>query len=94
MMTATGSSPVSSFNGSATRRGVPPRTRWTCCALQGIPETLLPPVQRRVQVLRDAYVGAAGHKRPGVAPGLPVPEAEKQAAELSARIRQIMAEGK
>ncbi len=63
-------------------------------ALQGIPEALLPLVQQRVSVLRDAYVGTAGHKRPGVAAGLPVPEAEKQAAELSAKIRQVLAEGK
>jgi len=58
-------------------------------ALQGVTEEVLPLVQQRVNVLRDAYVSAAGHKRPGVAKGLPVAEAEKQAAELSLRIRQL-----
>ncbi len=57
---------------------------------QGAPETLLPLVQQRVNLLRDAYVAAAGHKRPGVAAGLPVPEAETRAAELSAKIRQTL----
>ncbi len=53
---------------------------------RGSPESLLPLVRQRMSVLRDAYVGAAGHKRPGVAKGLPIPEAEAQAAELSAKI--------
>lgn len=43
-------------------------------------------VQERVGVLRDAYVAAAGHKRPGVAKGLPVEQAEAKAAELTAKI--------
>ncbi|MGE5194932.1 MAG: GDSL-type esterase/lipase family protein, partial [Deltaproteobacteria bacterium] len=60
----------------------------------GVPETLLPLVQQRVNLLRDAYVAAAGHKRPGVAAGLPVPEAEKQAGELSAKIRNALADAK
>jgi hypothetical protein len=51
----------------------------------------LPLVQQRVNVLRDAYVSAAGHKRPGVAAGLPVAQAEKQAEELSARIQKLLA---
>lgn len=50
---------------------------------------LLPLVQQRVNILRDAYVSAAGHKRPGVAKGLPVAEAEKAAQELSARIQEL-----
>lgn len=54
--------------------------------VRGAPESLLPLVRQRMSVLRDAYVGAAGHKRPGVAKGLPIPEAEAQAAELSAKI--------
>jgi hypothetical protein len=43
-------------------------------------------VQERLGILRDAYVAAAGHKRPGVARGLPVEEAERKAAELTAAI--------
>lgn len=57
---------------------------------QGVPAELLPLVQQRVNVLRDAYVSAAGHKRPGVAQGLPVAEAEKQADELSEKIRRLV----
>lgn len=53
---------------------------------RGAPESLLPLVRQRMSVLRDAYVGAAGHQRPGVAKGLPIAEAEAQAAELSAKI--------
>jgi lysophospholipase L1-like esterase len=56
----------------------------------GAPDALLPIVQQRVIVLRDAYVAAAGHKRPGVAAGLPVVEAEKKAEELSAKIRKAL----
>jgi pimeloyl-ACP methyl ester carboxylesterase/lysophospholipase L1-like esterase len=57
----------------------------------GAPVELLPLIQQRVNLLRDAYVGTAGHKRPGVAQGLPVTEAEKQAEELSARIEKLLA---
>lgn len=59
-------------------------------AVQGAPAELLPLVQQRVSVLRDAYVSAAGHKRPGVAKGLPVAEAEKQADELSEKIQKLV----
>jgi len=55
-------------------------------AARKMPETLLPLVQQRMAVLRDAYVGTAGHLRPGVAKGLPVAEAEAKAAELTATI--------
>ncbi len=62
-------------------------------AARKAPADLWPLVQQRVNTLRDAYVFAAGHKRPGVAAGLPVDEAEKKAADLTARIRQLLAEG-
>ncbi|MGE0608753.1 MAG: SGNH/GDSL hydrolase family protein [Pirellulales bacterium] len=54
-----------------------------------LPLEIWPLVVQRVNVLRDAYVSAAGHKRPGVAAGLPVADAEKQAAELAARIAKL-----
>jgi len=50
---------------------------------------LLPLVQRRVEVLRDAYVGAAGHKRPGIAAGLPVAEAEAEADRITRAIAEL-----
>jgi hypothetical protein len=46
-------------------------------------------LQQRLTVLRDAYVGAAGHKRPGVAQGLPIAEAQAKAAELTLTINEL-----
>ena len=47
----------------------------------------VPEVTERLHVLRDAYLAAAGHLRPGVAAGLPVADAEAKAARISASIR-------
>lgn len=58
-----------------------------------VPEEVLPLVRKRLRLLRDSYVGTAGHKRPGIAQGLPVDEAEAQAAELTAQIEKLMKEG-
>ena len=55
-----------------------------------MPEALLSLTQQRMSVLRDAYVAAAGHKRPGVAKGLPVEEAESKANELTERVTAIV----
>jgi lysophospholipase L1-like esterase len=55
-----------------------------------VPESVLPLVESRMRLLRDAYVGAAGHKRPGVGKGLPIAEAESKAAELTAKIRAAL----
>ena len=63
-------------------------------AAKQMPESLFSLVQQRVNVLRDAYVSAAGHKRPGVAAGLPVPEAEKKAKELTAKIESTIRDQK
>lgn len=49
-------------------------------------------VHQHVHLLGDAWLSDVGHKRPGVAAGLPVPEAEVKAAELEARIRTLVAE--
>lgn len=46
------------------------------------------PIRQRMSLLRDAYVAAAGHKRPGVRAGLPVPEALEKAQELAEQIRR------
>ncbi len=55
---------------------------------QGASAEVMELVQKRMTVLRDAYVSAAGHKRPGIRPGLPIPEALKEAEELSEQIYQ------
>ena len=49
--------------------------------------SLLPEVTQRLELLRDAYLSAAGHLRPGVRPGLPIGEAEAKARALSESIR-------
>lgn len=56
----------------------------------GIPDSVLSLSLAKVNVLRDAYVAAAGHKRPGVAKGLPISEADAKADELSAKILSII----
>ena len=50
---------------------------------------LLKLVQARQRLLRDAWLSAVGHKRPGVKAGLPVVEAQAQADELTTRIRKL-----
>ncbi|MDA1039575.1 MAG: DUF1080 domain-containing protein [Planctomycetota bacterium] len=47
----------------------------------------LPLVKQRMEILRDAYLSAAGHLRPGVRPGLPLGEAEAKARALTESIR-------
>ncbi len=42
--------------------------------------------QQRMQIRRDAYLSTAGHKRPGMAAGLSVDQAEAKAAELTKTI--------
>jgi lysophospholipase L1-like esterase len=54
------------------------------------PDTLaqfLPEVTTRLTLLRDAYLPAAGHQRPGMATGVSVAEAEAQAARITESIR-------
>ena len=65
-------------------------TPQTMLTAKQMPESLFPLVQERVNVLRDAYVSAAGHKRPGVAAGLPIPEAEARAKDLTAKIEALI----
>ena len=50
-------------------------------------EPFLPEVTKRMQLLRDAYLSAAGHLRPGMATGLPIAEAEAQARAITDSIR-------
>jgi lysophospholipase L1-like esterase len=49
-------------------------------------------VHQHVHLLGDAWLSDVGHKRPGVSPGLPVPEAEAKATEVEAKIRALVAE--
>lgn len=63
-------------------------------ASQQTPDSLFSLVQQRVNVLRDAYVSAAGHKRPGVAAGRPLPEAEAMAKDLTSKIEATIRDQK
>ncbi|MDG2381302.1 MAG: GDSL-type esterase/lipase family protein, partial [Pirellulaceae bacterium] len=45
-------------------------------------------VDQRLKLRRDAYLAAAGHKRPGIRSGLPVKQAEQEAEKLTQRMNQ------
>jgi lysophospholipase L1-like esterase len=59
-------------------------------AARRFPPEVMKLVRQRMTVLRDAYVAAAGHKRPGVRAGLPVAEAQQKAQELSKQIQKAI----
>jgi lysophospholipase L1-like esterase len=44
-------------------------------------------VKRKQRVLKDAWLDEVGHKRPGMAKGKPVAEAEREAAELDKQLK-------
>jgi lysophospholipase L1-like esterase len=50
-------------------------------------EAYLPDVTKRMEILRDAYLTAAGHIRPGMKPGLSVAEAEAKARLITDSLR-------
>lgn len=52
-------------------------------------EEILRLVRQKEELLRDAWLNFCGFNRPGVKPGLPVPEAEAKAAELDKQIREL-----
>jgi len=59
-------------------------------AAEEAPESLagfLPEATERMRVLRDAYLAAAGHLRPGIADGLPVGAAEAKARRITESLR-------
>jgi lysophospholipase L1-like esterase len=50
---------------------------------------ILATIQKKHALLRPAWLGHVGHKRPGVAPGLPLAEAQAKADELDAEARRL-----
>jgi lysophospholipase L1-like esterase len=48
-------------------------------------------VKKRQSVLRDAWLTATGHRRPGMTQGLPLREADGQAREIEGQIRKLVA---
>ncbi len=55
--------------------------------LKVIAQERLNPTQQRMKILRDAWLTQTRHKRPGLSKGLPLPEAEKKAVELSKQLK-------
>jgi lysophospholipase L1-like esterase len=53
-------------------------------------EEILRLVHEQEELLRDAWLNFCGFKRPGVKPGMPVPEAEAKAAELDKQIGEFI----
>jgi len=47
-------------------------------------------IQKRQRLLKDAWLTAIGHKRPGMNKGLPLEEAKKQASALDAQLIDLM----
>lgn len=54
-------------------------------------EEVLKLIQRQENLLRSAWLTYVDHLRPGHPAGLPLPEAEKQAADLDAQIHALLA---
>ena len=48
-------------------------------------------VAERQRLLKDAWLTAVGHKRPGMNPGLPLEEAEQKAAGIDKQIDELLA---
>jgi hypothetical protein len=55
---------------------------------------LLDLVARRQALLKDAWLTATGHRRPGMAQGLPLDRAGRQAEEVEFTIRRLVEEGR
>ncbi len=50
-------------------------------------------VQHRQDLMKDAWLTATGHRRPGMQQGLPLPEAKAKAAEIEKEIRKLVETG-
>jgi len=50
---------------------------------------ILAVIKKKHAILRSAWLSHVGHKRPGNAPGLPLPEAEAKVAEFDAEARKL-----
>ncbi len=53
-------------------------------------EAILNLVAQRQQIMKDAWLTAAGHKRPGMNKGLPLVEAEIKYSELEKQVRALV----
>ncbi len=55
------------------------------------PPDILKLIEKRMQLLRNSYLTAAGHQRPGIPAGVPLAEAEDQAAVITTEIQKRLA---
>lgn len=62
-------------------------------APQGRLAVLYKVVAARQRLMKAAWMSDVGHKRPGVAPGLPLPEAQAKAAALTTEIQTLLSAG-
>jgi len=46
-------------------------------------------IHRRNHIISDAWLNFVGHKRPGIAKGMPIPQAETEASLLDQQIREL-----
>jgi lysophospholipase L1-like esterase len=51
-------------------------------------------VAQKQRLLKDAWLTATGHKRPGMKQGIPLEEADQRAGELDAEIRKLSVPGR
>ena len=63
---------------------------WGIAPLEDPKLELIELVHRRSTLLHDAWLSEVGHKRPGVKPGLPLAEAQQQAAMLEQQINELI----
>ncbi len=52
-------------------------------------EALLKLIQQRQRMMKDSWLTAIGHKRPGMSKGLPLADAQTKAAELDRQLRAL-----
>ena len=52
---------------------------------------LFPLIEQRQALMKDAWLTATGHQRPGMTTGLPLAEAERQAAAINRKIQTLAA---
>ncbi|MFM9826248.1 SGNH/GDSL hydrolase family protein [Flavobacterium sp.] len=53
-------------------------------------DTILRLVEKRQEIMKDAWLTQTGHKRPGMKIGLPIKEAEQKAEELNKQIQNFI----
>lgn len=55
-----------------------------------LPAEFVELANRRMTIRRDAYVSAAGHKRPGIRTGMPIDQAERAASEITRKLFELV----